>query len=80
MIARITLAGRAFELAHGAVAASAYEVARKLTEALKGGDAAEIDFYRRALDEANALVAQFEAVLIGDTSQDAEPDEDDEED
>jgi hypothetical protein len=74
---RLTLDEAEFALARGSVSSLRAEVFAKW-KAVEDGD--ERDFYRRRMDEADALLARFDAQLVANRSQDAEPDEDDEED
>lgn len=66
---KITLAGHDFDLAHGVIAAARKEVFEGWKSA---SDPAEKAFYSQRVDEYDALLKKFEAVLMADTSQDAE--------
>jgi len=58
------------------------ELRRQVFEGWKAAplESDERQFYRRRMDEFDALLEKIEGAFIADTSQDAEPDEEDEAD
>lgn len=68
---------RQIELAYGAVVSARAVVFDKWKLAPEGD---EKDFYRQRTNEYDALMVHFDAARISDKSQDAEPEEDDDED
>lgn len=72
----ITLKGEAFDLARSAVATSQTIILEKSQATT---DPVERQFWQDRLAKFVALAAQFERAMANDRSQDAEPDEDDEE-
>lgn len=73
---QITFADEAeYELAFGATTAGRTLVFEKWRVAT---EAREKAFYKDLLDRYDRLLAKYEAIRIADTSQDAEPDEEDE--
>jgi hypothetical protein len=74
---RPTLDQAELDLARGSVSSVRAEVFQKWKAC---EDGPERDFYRRRMDECDALLSKFDAQLISNRSQDAEPDQDEEED
>lgn len=69
-----------FQLSRGAVSSARAAVFAKWRAAFEAkGDPDEIAFYAREVRACDKLIAKYEAVLISDKSQDAEPDEEEDE-
>lgn len=70
--ARVPLSKADFALVRGAIGSTRHTVFEKWK--VTTGD--EQAFYRARTDEYDRIIGIFDAILVADTSQDAEPDDD----